>query len=114
MLSVHEHTVNLFSARNVDGVVPPHRCGGKEMPAARHSCHFRGHQEEGTHLTGSEGPRLYPAAPIILITADGGGSNGATTILTRGLWKLELQKFADQTGRSISVTSSPGRPRQRD
>ena|SRR5487761_1943298 len=51
----------------------------------------------------SEGRRLYPNADMILITADGGGSNGSRL----RLWKLELQKFADQTGLSISVCHFP-------
>ena len=51
----------------------------------------------------SEGRRLYPATDMILITADGGGSNGSRL----RLWKLELQKFADQTGLSISVCHFP-------
>src|SRR5881628_2638351 len=44
-----------------------------------------------------EGKRLYPDAATILITADGGGSNGWRL----RLWKLELQKFADETGLPI-------------
>ena len=51
----------------------------------------------------SEGRRLYPDARTILITADGGGSNGWRL----RLWKLELQKFADQTGLYISVCHFP-------
>lgn len=50
-----------------------------------------------------EGRRLYPDANMILITADGGGSNGSRL----RLWKLELQKFADQTGLCISVCHFP-------
>ena len=50
-----------------------------------------------------EGRRLYAGAKTILITADGGGSNGWRL----RLWKLELQKFADQTGRCISVCHFP-------
>ena len=50
-----------------------------------------------------EGRRLYPNAGMILITADGGGSNGSRL----RLWKLELQKFADQTGLCISVCHFP-------
>jgi hypothetical protein len=50
-----------------------------------------------------EGRRLYPDATMILITADGGGSNGSRL----RLWKFELQKFADQTGLSISVCHFP-------
>ena len=40
-----------------------------------------------------EGRRLYPRARRLLITADGGGSNGYRL----RLWKLELQKLADAT-----------------
>jgi hypothetical protein len=50
-----------------------------------------------------EGRRLYPNAETILITADGGGSNGWRL----RLWKLELQKFADQTGLCLSVCHFP-------
>ena len=51
----------------------------------------------------AEGKRIYPDARMILITADGGGSNGSRL----RLWKLELQKFADQTGLSMSVCHFP-------
>jgi hypothetical protein len=50
-----------------------------------------------------EGRRLYPQAKVVLITADGGGSNGSRL----RLWKLELQKLADETGLSISVCHFP-------
>ncbi|CAN5906964.1 hypothetical protein BH11VER1_BH11VER1_37970 [soil metagenome] len=50
-----------------------------------------------------EGRRLYPDATMILLTADGGGSNGSRL----RLWKLELQKFADETGLCISVCHFP-------
>ena len=51
----------------------------------------------------TEGRRIYPKATTILITADGGGSNGSRL----RLWKLELQKLADQTGLTISVCHFP-------
>lgn len=51
----------------------------------------------------SEGRRLYPKASNLLITADGGGSNGSRL----RLWKLELQKFSDETGLSLSVCHFP-------
>jgi hypothetical protein len=51
----------------------------------------------------SEGRSLYARAQGLLITADGGGSNGSRL----RLWKLELQKFADETGLSISVCHFP-------
>ncbi len=50
-----------------------------------------------------EGRRLYPGANEVLITADGGGSNGSRL----RLWKLELQKLADETGLSLSVCHFP-------
>lgn len=50
-----------------------------------------------------EGRRLYPNAGQLLITADGGGSNGSRL----RLWKLELQKLADETQLSISVSHFP-------
>ncbi len=52
-----------------------------------------------THLGG---PR-YPTATRVLITADSGGSNGHRT----RLWKLELQRLADTTGRIIEVCHYP-------
>jgi len=50
-----------------------------------------------------EGRRMYPSSKQLLITADGGGSNGPRL----RLWKLELQKLADATGLSISVCHFP-------
>lgn len=51
----------------------------------------------------AEGRKLYPAAGNLLITADGGGSNGWRL----RLWKLELQKFADETNLAVSVCHFP-------
>ena len=51
----------------------------------------------------AEGKRLYPNATKILITADAGGSNGSRL----RLWKVELQRFADQTGLWVSVCHFP-------
>ncbi len=50
-----------------------------------------------------EGHRLYPRARRLLITADGGGSNGYRL----RLWKLELQKLADATRLSLEVCHFP-------
>jgi hypothetical protein len=50
-----------------------------------------------------EGRRLYPGNRQILITANGGGSNGSRL----RLWKLELQDFANDTGLSLSVCHFP-------
>ena len=49
------------------------------------------------------GRRAYPTAPEILITADGGGSNGARV----RLWKLEVQRLADELGLRVSVRHFP-------
>jgi hypothetical protein len=50
-----------------------------------------------------EGRHLYPCARRLLITADGGGSNGYRL----RLWKLELQKLADDTTLAIEVCHFP-------
>jgi hypothetical protein len=50
-----------------------------------------------------EGRKLYPKANALLITADSGGSNGVRL----RLWKLELQKLANETGITISVSHFP-------
>ncbi len=49
------------------------------------------------------GSILYPDATRLMITADGGGSNGSRI----GLWKVELQKFANETGIAITVCHYP-------
>ena len=49
------------------------------------------------------GQETYPQAEKLLITADGGGSNGSRV----RLWKLELQKLADETGLAIAVSHFP-------
>lgn len=49
------------------------------------------------------GQHAYPNTTSLLITADGGGSNGSRV----RLWKLELQKFADEVGLSIAVCHFP-------
>jgi hypothetical protein len=50
-----------------------------------------------------EGRALYPDTHTLLITADGGGSNGWRL----RLWKLALQSFADASGLSLSVCHFP-------
>jgi hypothetical protein len=49
------------------------------------------------------GRARYPQARRLLITADGGGSNGSRT----RLWKRELQHLANQTGLAITVCHFP-------
>jgi transposase len=52
-----------------------------------------------THM----GRLAYPRAKRLLITADGGGSNGSRN----RLWKLELQRLANDIGLRISVCHFP-------
>lgn len=49
------------------------------------------------------GIELYPQAKNLLITADGGGSNGHRV----RLWKTELQKLADELDITITVAHFP-------
>lgn len=49
------------------------------------------------------GRPLYPQATELLITADGGGSNGSRV----RLWKYELQQLADALGLTIHVCHFP-------
>jgi hypothetical protein len=51
----------------------------------------------------SMGAEAYPKAGKLLITADSGGSNGARV----RLWKLELQRLAEDTGLEITVCHLP-------
>src|SRR6478672_5779630 len=51
----------------------------------------------------SMGKPVYRQAQRLLITADSGGSNGSRV----RLWKLELQKLANETGLHISVCHLP-------
>jgi hypothetical protein len=49
------------------------------------------------------GRARYPDVKHLLITADGGGSNGTRV----RLWKLELQRLADELGLEITVCHLP-------
>jgi len=49
------------------------------------------------------GKRAYPDAKTLFITADAGGSNGYRS----RAWKLELQKFSDETRLCIRVSHFP-------
>lgn len=49
------------------------------------------------------GKQHYPAASELMITADGGGSNGSRV----RLWKLELQRLADEIKIPIRVSHLP-------
>ena len=49
------------------------------------------------------GQQVYPRARELLVTADGGGSNGYRS----RAWKVELQHLADETGLAIHVCHLP-------
>jgi hypothetical protein len=49
------------------------------------------------------GCERYPASERLMITADGGGSNGSRV----RLWKIELQRLADTTGLTLVVCHYP-------
>jgi hypothetical protein len=49
------------------------------------------------------GRERYPNADRLMITADGGGSNGTRV----RLWKTKLQELADETGLTLSVCHYP-------
>lgn len=49
------------------------------------------------------GKKLYAGTRELLITSDGGGSNG----VRNRLWKKELQRFSNETGLSVTVNHLP-------
>ena len=49
------------------------------------------------------GSKVYPKAKRLLISADSGGSNGYRI----RLWKVELQRFVEETGFSVTVCHLP-------
>lgn len=49
------------------------------------------------------GKQRYPAATELMITADGGGSNGSRV----RLWKFELQRLADEIKIPIHISHLP-------
>ena len=52
---------------------------------------------------GRDGADRFPQATELLITADGGGSNGHRT----RLWKVSLQDLADELGLTLHVCHFP-------
>lgn len=49
------------------------------------------------------GRKIYSSAKELLITSDGGGSNG----VRNRLWKAQLQQFSNETGLAIAVNHLP-------
>jgi hypothetical protein len=105
------------TARRVNGHDFPYPSVPRAYPYGLYDLrHNRGFVVIGTdHDTGAfsvasirgwwrfEGRRLYKDPEKLLITADAGGSNG----IRLRLWKIELQKLANETGLSISVCHFP-------
>ena len=55
------------------------------------------------HWLDTMGRERYPAMQQLMITADGGGSNGSRV----RLFKIELQRLADETGLTVCVCHYP-------
>ena len=68
--------------------------------------HRRVRREHHPPLVEHDGTSAYPDANRLLITADGGGSNGSRT----RLWKTELAALAAETGLAITVCHLPRAP----
>ena len=82
---------------------PTTRAGSVWGPiTTRPSLRWRAFAGGGTAM----GQATYPRAKRLLITADGGGSNGSRV----RLWKLELQRLADATGLELRCATSPREP----
>jgi hypothetical protein len=54
-------------------------------------------------VVATDGASTYPEATELLVSADGGGSNGSRT----QLWKAELQGLADELGMRIAICHWP-------
>jgi hypothetical protein len=81
---------------------PQMRAGGQPRHHARYR---RVRSGEHSHLDRKDriGRARYPNARELTITADCGGSNGARV----RLWKVELQKLADEADLTIKVRHYP-------
>jgi Rhodopirellula transposase DDE domain len=73
------------------------------VSVGNHPRHSRIRGGLGPHVARKDGPAALSDGRELTITADCGGSNGARL----RLWKLELQKFADETGLTIKVRHYP-------
>jgi Rhodopirellula transposase DDE domain len=95
----------------------PNDADGKAIPYGIYDVtHNRGYIVVGTsHETAAfavntirrwwrtQGRRAFPRQQHLLIQADAGGANDARS----WLWKWELQKFADESGLTLTVTHYP-------
>jgi len=104
----HE-VVNVYDFKNLsDGKVAPygvydivHNTGFVNVGTDHDTASFA--VESVRRWWNSVGKALYPHKRKLLITSDGGGSNG----VRNRLWKKELQQLANETGLSISMTHLP-------
>jgi hypothetical protein len=84
---------------------------GKMLMTLGYSRQVNRKTQEGSHHPDRDGQFQhqvvgsvrYPKANRVLITADGGGSNGSRV----RLWKLESQKLADEAGLTLQVCHYP-------
>jgi len=101
--------VNVYDFKNLsDGKVAPygvydivHNTGFVNVGTDHDTASFA--VESVRRWWNSVGKALYPHKRKLLITSDGGGSNG----VRNRLWKKELQQLANETGLSISMTHLP-------
>ena len=80
---------------------------GQRRACDHDTAELRG-REHPPVVAGRWGRTPYPRAERLLICADGGGSNGYRV----RLWKVELQRFADETGLAVTVCHLPARDEQ--
>ena len=80
---------------------PPHHRGWGSVGIDHDTAQFA--VESIRRWWGHMGKAAYPQAHAVLITADGGGSNASRN----RLWKVALQKLADEIGIAISVRHFP-------
>jgi len=85
--SVNERSRRLFAAAEAKTAGP-----GRIAAASR-----------ATGMARSTSRERYPKMDRLMITADGGGSNGSRV----RLFKVELQKLADETGLTLQVCHCP-------
>ena len=101
--------VNVYDFKNLsDGKAVPygvydiiHNTGFVNVGVDHDTAVFAG--ESVRRWWNNVGKTLYPEAKEILITSDGGGSNG----VRNRLWKITLQQISNETGLSITVTHLP-------
>ena len=80
-----------------------HRGGRRLGERRRGPRHGVVRRRDPAAVVGADGRERYPSTRCLLATADADGSNGSRS----RLWKVELQRFADETGLKVSVCRFP-------